>query len=100
MSILVRYKYKYKLCNESTTQLHTVVQQKGKYSLFWKFKNVLIGMLTFDFLYLITYITELKCSMLNTCKTDCIIVFSFLCMSSKYTVKKYKCKFEEFLNHH
>jgi len=47
MSILVRYKYKQ--CNESTTQLHTVVQQKGKCSLFWKFKNVLIRMCNFDF---------------------------------------------------
>jgi hypothetical protein len=58
MSVLVRYKYK--LCNESTTHLHTVVQQKGKYSLFWKIKNVLIRMRNFDFLYLITYVTELK----------------------------------------
>ena len=50
MSILVRYKYK--LCNESTTQLHTVVQQKGKYNLFWKFKNILlIRIHNFDFLY-------------------------------------------------
>lgn len=76
MSILVRYKYK--LCNESTTQLHTAVQQKGKYNLFWKFKNILlIRIHNFDLLYWITDITELKQSMLNTCKTDCIIVFSF-----------------------